>query len=350
MIETVLPGRPLSEPTPGSLVASPVRFTYAAPWSLGFAPRRSSEPEVLNLSQMLRHCRDARYPALDFQFCESTWAVRGDADQIRKALDQLLCFLATETSPDRPIRVDSANVALLGEGGPGQPSFSLNGACLLAPHRLDARPGQFVRLRMRIPRCPEPAPTRLFQTFGSPWRRRRGSGFALDLAQGLVNEQGGWIEHRPRPDGGFDLALFLPRWLPPLPRGEPLGDCFRNRSILFVEDQAVLRGIGTDLLESLGLRVLGADSAREALNHLHDDSQTIRVVLLDLTLPEEDLRELHARLRSHAAPPPLLLCGALPTPAIQHAVARFRAAGFVAKPFRLRELFDAIRAAMDAPR
>ncbi len=114
-------------------------------------------------------------------------------------------------------------------------------------------------------------------------------------------------------------------------------------TILLVDDDPLIRSLGRELLESLGFQVATAKDGPEALQ-LYGNLGRVDLVILDFYLPGQDgcevLRELRAR---HAGARVLMASGFFTT----EDAARLQAsgaAGFIFKPYRLRELKERIAA------
>jgi CheY-like chemotaxis protein len=71
--------------------------------------------------------------------------------------------------------------------------------------------------------------------------------------------------------------------------------------VLLCEDEVLIRMTSVDLLESMGMTVIEAGSAREALDHLAD--QPVDVLITDIGLP--DLSGLDLAIETRKARPAL---------------------------------------------
>lgn len=71
-----------------------------------------------------------------------------------------------------------------------------------------------------------------------------------------------------------------------------------NETILFVEDEELLRYVVGDMLGQLGYRVLGAPDAKEALALAENYSGKIDVLVTDVLLPELSGPKLAESLRA----------------------------------------------------
>ncbi|MBO1541776.1 response regulator [Pseudomonas sp. OA65] len=68
-------------------------------------------------------------------------------------------------------------------------------------------------------------------------------------------------------------------------------------TILVVEDDDIVRMLIVDVLEELEYKVLEADGCEQALAFLHNDEQTIALMMTDVGLPVMDGRELAKQAR-----------------------------------------------------
>jgi CheY-like chemotaxis protein len=107
---------------------------------------------------------------------------------------------------------------------------------------------------------------------------------------------------------------------------------------LLADDEETVCTVCTRMLERMGFSVLTAPDGREAVKAFREHADEIICVLLDLTMPimdgEEAFREMQ-RLRPGV---PVILCSGYNEP---DAIERFAGqglAGFIQKPFRMREL------------
>lgn len=116
-------------------------------------------------------------------------------------------------------------------------------------------------------------------------------------------------------------------------------------SILIVEDEALIAANIEEVLEESGFRVAGvASSALEALSIA--DEQRPQLALVDIRLSGDmDGIELACRLRDEYAVPSIFLSGLFDS-GITSRAERARPLGFLRKPFRPSQVFNAIERAL----
>src|SRR4029077_12359988 len=122
----------------------------------------------------------------------------------------------------------------------------------------------------------------------------QGTGLGLAMVFGIVEQHQGWIECASAPGQGTRFDLYFSRLdlqgavaEPPaatiIPRGK--------ETILLVDDEALVRNLGTRILESCGYTVLGAEDGPTALEIYRQHQANISLIILDGTMPKLTGRE-----------------------------------------------------------
>jgi two-component system, cell cycle sensor histidine kinase and response regulator CckA len=120
-------------------------------------------------------------------------------------------------------------------------------------------------------------------------------------------------------------------------------------TVLVVDDERVSRRVATRMLRELGLRVLEADGAEEALDVFRISQQPIDLVLLDVVLPETDGVELAEQILSHRPGQRIIFMSAYPADVLAEHGLQDLEVLFLAKPYTMEELRAKVRQAMEAP-
>lgn len=131
----------------------------------------------------------------------------------------------------------------------------------------------------------------IFDPFFTTKEAGRGSGLGLAMVHAFITQMGGHIEARSQPGQGatFILSLAAAQPAAPPPGQMPLElsgaphDAPVSR-VLVVEDDDVVRLIGSTMLESLGFEVQTCANADDALAVLVDDA-AFDVVFTDIMMP-----------------------------------------------------------------
>jgi CheY-like chemotaxis protein len=118
---------------------------------------------------------------------------------------------------------------------------------------------------------------------------------------------------------------------------------------LVVDDERISRRVATRMLRELGLRVLEADGAEEALDVFRISQQPIDLVLLDVVMPETDGVELAEQILSHRPGQRIIFMSAYPAEVLAEHGLQDLEVLFLAKPYTMEELRAKVRRAMENP-
>jgi CheY-like chemotaxis protein len=179
-----------------------------------------------------------------------------------------------------------------------------------------------------------------------------GRGLGLTVVHTVVQAHGGAIEFRSQSGQGTEVELLLPA--SPHPPAEPAPGRARRRqasrsrgeTILVVDDDRWLRQMSKRLLRSLGYQVLLAATGEEALATVARQPERIDLVLLDLLLGDMEGLEALRRLRELCPSVRVLVCSGLARSEVWSAAEQHGACGFLAKPYGMDEVGEAIRRAL----
>jgi len=147
---------------------------------------------------------------------------------------------------------------------------------------------------------------RIFEPFFTTKEPGQGTGLGLFVAYSIITNHGGGLEVQSRPGQGTCFTIYLPAQaglkreiLQPKPREKlPMGE---GQRILVVDDEASLREITREALQSCGYETNEAANGREALERYQEkmrQGQPFDLVLLDLAMPVMDGTACFSRLIS----------------------------------------------------
>jgi CheY-like chemotaxis protein len=196
---------------------------------------------------------------------------------------------------------------------------------------------------------------RIFEPFFTTQEIGQGSGLGLAMVYGMIKNHGGHIICYSEPGQGACFKLYFPaiHSLQPMPAAEtvvkpalPSG----TETILVVDDETVILDLAETILSRFGYRVIRAENGEQALAIVAEQSGQVDLVILDLNMPgmggHSCLEALAAR---YPDLPVLIASGYSPNGSVRDTLAA-GAAGFIGKPYQLKEMLKVVRDIIDAPR
>jgi two-component system cell cycle sensor histidine kinase/response regulator CckA len=216
----------------------------------------------------------------------------------------------------------------------------------------DRSPGEYVALTVTDTGEGMDAATvaRIFEPYYTTKDRGAGTGLGLATVDGIVKQSGGHIDVESKPGLGTAIRVYFPRvagtaqaFRPAPPDELSLAG---SETVLLVEDEESLRGIGRRMLELYGYTVLlaadGAAGLELALNH----PQPIQLLMTDILMPKMGGIELAERLS--ILQPELKVLYTSGYNDSSGSPKRVAGAGYLRKPYALEELARTVRHLLDA--
>ncbi len=118
-------------------------------------------------------------------------------------------------------------------------------------------------------------------------------------------------------------------------------------TILFAEDEAVVRTLTKLVLEGSGYKVLVAKDGREAVDMFRENASEIVIVLLDMTMPVMGGKEAFRRIREIRPDVPVIVLTGYSEDIAREDLGAGVSAGFIQKPYTADRLVAEIRASLE---
>ncbi len=189
---------------------------------------------------------------------------------------------------------------------------------------------------------------RVFEPFFTTKEGARGVGLSVVLS--LIKAYRGGIDIETEPGRGTTVRVFLPA-APERERRSPpevrITTPASHQTILFVDDEEMLRSLAQRALEPLGYHVLLAPDGLEAVRMFRENMGGIDLVILDLSMPRKGGEDAFKEMHALDARIPVLLCCGYDEGSAQKKTNGSRFAGYLSKPFGVGTLIDKVRSTLD---
>jgi len=191
---------------------------------------------------------------------------------------------------------------------------------------------------------------RVFEPFFTTRAPGEGTGLGLAQVYGIVKQHDGFIDLETEVDVGTTFVVYLP-----IAKGEPREEDFidgvaekagEGELVLLVEDEAPVRNVIHQMLETLGFEVVTADSGAEALQVFERFQSEIELVVSDVVLPGTSGMELTKDVQEMSPDLPIILMSGYPLRDEDRFEITAGRAGWINKPFSSEQLTRAITRVM----
>jgi len=323
-------------------------------------PRREPAAQIVNAAEraarltlaLLEFSRSARFERLPLQLNK---VVEDAYEVMRSALDPSVS-LTLRLEPDLPLLLGDSLLLQqmmvnfvqeardrLGTGGaltlvtrlveqPRPPEEALGEdeprhAVALEVH---ADPGS------RSQRAVEPAPDR--------------AGLTVTIVEDIVRAHGGWLVTASGPGEAAFRAVFPVDTVEEAPLLVPAAaTAHGHETVLVVDDEPGLRALARTGLQQHGFDVLAVETGEQALEILRQGAPHVDAMILDLTLPGMSGESVLRETRKLAPGLPVIIASGYATVESQSSWVAAGAMSFVAKPYRIQQVAEKLRDALDHP-
>jgi hypothetical protein len=266
------------------------------------------------------------------------WTLFGDATQLHQVFLNL-CVNARDAMPSGGILTISAENKSIDEN--------------YARMHLEAKVGPYIVITVSDTGTgiPPDVLERIFEPFFTTKELGKGTGIGLSTVIGIVKSHGGFVQVHSEVGKGSQFQVFLPAIetteTPQLSEGFPALPGGKGELILVVDDEAAIREITKESLETYAYKVLTASDGIEAIALYAQHRQEIAVVLIDMMMPSMDGPTTIRLLQKMNPKVKIIAVSGLSS---NYQFVRGEVIGikaFLAKPYTAKELLKTIHLARD---
>ncbi len=248
---------------------------------LAFSRKQILQPKILNLNTLLKSTRDmlqrliGEHIDIELSLSSKLGMIKADPGKIEQVIINL--------------SVNARDAMPLG----GNLSVKTRNVCLDDAYcelHKGARPGNYVLFQVSdTGKGIEPeAMKHLFEPFYTTKDIGKGTGLGLATVYGIVRQSGGYIDVQSKMGIGTSVEIYLPqvdgKKVDHKREHVPLATTIGSETILFVEDDDMVRNMVTAILEEFGYHVIEAENGAEAMK-ASQGKKNINLMITDVVMP-----------------------------------------------------------------
>ena len=315
---------------------------------LAFSRQQTLRPERLQLGDVLSELSIllgrllGENIELKLESGGDLWPVKADLHQFEQVIINLAVNARDAMPKGGKLVIRTANVSERDSRELGQ-------------HRV--QPGEYVLIEVSDTGTgmPPEVMQKMFEPFFSTKEVGRGTGLGLSTVYGIVKQTGGYIFAESEEGRGTVMRVCLPRAVDVAgevelarqqPRREPPRDLTGRGTVLLVEDEDAVRSFAARALGQRGYHVLEATTGAEALDVFSSHNGDVDLVVSDVVMPEMDGPTLMKHLRSERPDLKIIFISGYAEDAFRRNLSDNEDFMFLQKPFDLKELAAAVKAAL----
>lgn len=305
---------------------------------LAFARRQSLDPQPIDvvallssMTELLRQTMGEQI-SLELGLSSDLWGVHCDTNQLENAILNLAINARDAMPNGGRLRIDAENA--LGHD----------------PEKIDTEAPEQPYVRITITDTgvgmSDETRQRAFDPFYTTKAAGEGTGLGLSMVYGFARQSRGYCTIDSEPDEGTSVKLYLPRYISkvqhaPVPERVNKPHFVQGEHILVVEDEAVIRGVITEVLSNLGYDITQAVDGLEGVSIAVSD-YPIDLIVTDIGLPGVNGRSVAEAARERRPGLPVLLITGYDASAASNPLDLAPGTALLSKPFTVDKLREQV--------
>jgi two-component system, cell cycle sensor histidine kinase and response regulator CckA len=190
----------------------------------------------------------------------------------------------------------------------------------------------------------------IFEPFFTTKEVGKGTGLGLATVYGIVKQHNGHITCDSSRATGTTFNVYLPALdaeTDPEDSTVETPLIGGNETVLLVEDEDLVRDLGSEILANFGYDVVVAENGKQALDIYQEHKDRISLVILDLIMPEMDGRRCLKKILQMDRNARVLIASGYSEDISLDDDIMGSARGFIRKPYDMRTLLQMVREILD---
>ncbi|MBN2344811.1 MAG: PAS domain-containing protein [Candidatus Aminicenantes bacterium] len=331
LLEKKIADNPKVQKYVSTIIHSSERASTLINQLLNFSRKKLSEKEILNVNDLIRESLDflamnLKTIDLDIQLHPSQILLQADKTKISQILINLIVnardALEGMKRPVLRIRtdmVDISNQSNMLDGRYALIEISDNGGGISPENQ-----------------------KKIFEPFFTTKGQGRGTGLGLAIVREIIRDYNGQIDLRSQSGEGTTFTIRLPvfeheTYPATTPEARESAAPLEGL-VLLIDDEEVIRDIGSDMLKTLGLRCLTAANGTEGIDLFKENLDEIKLVILDIEMPGISGEKVFHILRELRPDVRILIASGYGREYLEAEVFKGKIGHFIPKPFKIEQL------------
>ena len=298
---------------------------------LNFSRKKMAEKEIININDLIKESLDflamnLKVINLDIQLYQSQILLQADKTKISQILINLIINArdALENVPQPLLRiktdlVDISNQSNLLDGQYAVIEISDNGHGISQENL-----------------------NKIFEPFFTTKGMGRGTGLGLAIVREIIHDYNGQIEVNSEIGHGTFFRILLPvlekENFPSVAQEEQAPAAPLEGLVLLIDDEEVVREIGSDMLKTMGLNCLTAANGTEGIEIFKKNSAEIKLVILDIEMPGISGEKVFHILKELQPEIKILIASGYGRDYLETEIFKNKISHFIPKPFKIEQL------------
>jgi two-component system NtrC family sensor kinase len=331
LLEKKIADNPKVQKYVSTIINSSERASTLINQLLNFSRKKMAEKEIININDLIKESLDflamnLKMLNLDIQLYQSQILLQADKTKISQILINLIInardAMENVAKPIIRIRtdlVDISNQNNLLDGKYALIEISDNGSGISPENQ-----------------------KKIFEPFFTTKGQGRGTGLGLAIVREIIKDYNGQIEMDSQIGRGTKFKILLPVFqeekFQASAKEESQPEAPLEGLVLLIDDEEVVREIGSDMLKAMGLTCLTASNGAEGIEIFKKNISEIKLVLLDIEMPGMSGEKVFRLLRGLRPDIKILIASGYGKDYLEAQVFKGKIGHFIPKPFKIEQL------------
>ncbi len=283
---------------------------------------------ILRIFKLIEHTLDKRIK-INLQLLAECANLEGDSAQLQNVLVNLAINAQDAMPNGGAIIVKTENISITSSDNSVPP------------------PGEYFHLQFidEGQGIPDELKEKIFEPFFTTKDPGRGTGLGLSIIRSTIENHKGFITLNSEFSKGTTFNLYFPlSGAVVCSTGEELETIPQGKgTILFIDDEAVIRQVVNEMLKDLGFQIVIKENAREGIDFFSRHYQNIDLVIIDLIMPEMNGYDCYLALKEIDPNMHVIIASGYAVNVETKKMMREKCLEFLQKPFEIKRLAKSIQ-------